>query len=1036
MNMMDLVGQTLGQYRIEAPLDAGGMGQVFRGVHLYLDRPAAIKVMRPNLAANPRFQARFLQEAKSAAALKHPNIVDIYEFGEQDSIFYLVMELMTGGSLRTLLNQRSAGQQWPLSLGLDLVRQAAEGLAAAQALGVVHRDIKPDNLLLNRLNTPAQGRDQYQLKISDFGLARLAEGSGLTATGATMGTLAYMSPEQCQDANVDGRSDLYSLGVVLYEVATGYLPFQTENFVEALNKHVNTPPPPPRQVRPDLPPVVEEIILRCLAKKPEERYATGAEMAQALRAAMGDAGLETIAPLRLPSRQQSGQSILRGKTTLPSPGMGATSPPVVSTLPGNSMVPLVRVLDSSGQTLQAVEVTHRGLTVGRQAGNDIVLTSDAVSRQHLRVTWNGQQVMVTDLGSSNGTSLENTRLQPQVGQVWMERQVINIGPFWLRLEGPTQQAMTSIAGTVSRTQLRDATRQQGTRMGSSLTSSGRIGILSEPDTLTITPGQPAITQVRLVNLGNIVDWFTITTEGIPQDWVQGVGKEVQLNPGMEQTVVLQINVARTPGNYANEYPVTIRARSREKRDESATSRARWTVLPFKEDTLKIEPRRASGRGKAAYTIGLLNGGNAPAHHTLSGDDDEQKLAYHFAQTEVDLAPGSEAKVPLTVGERRHWLGREQRQPFQVHARPVGSTMPLTAAGEFVNKALLPTWLVTAALVTVVAAVALGAFLGVPPFPRHSTPVLTSTATSVLARTPSPGATLSPGMSPSPSSSSPTPSPSPSLSPTPTPVLAGTVTPLVSGLHGAIGSQYVPSQDKFYFAEYSTGTLSVLNNASSNNPTYQVLGTGYTQPESVYVTADGTTAYITERIGDLVSVSLSDPNRAAATVIASGLTIPQQVVVDETNGFAYVVQFANPTNLIQIDLNNGNTQKAIPGTLQNAIGLAMSRDFKTAYITEQLDSGKGRLISLDVNSGNITTLTTSSTAPLFELTWANTAQTALLVTERTPANKVWFVDVTQAPFKLQAVANVAAGPSSVAVASTSSLFPLLVCSDAEIDRLSQ
>ena len=267
-------------------------------------------------------------------------------------------------------------------------------------------------------------------------------------------------------------------------------------------------------------------------------------------------------------------------------------------------------------------------------------------------------------------------------------------------------------------------------------------------------------------------------------------------------------------------------------------------------------------------------------------------------------------------------------------------------------------------------------------------------------------------------------------------MAGTVTTVVSGLHGAIGSQYLPSQNKLYFVEYGTGTLSVLNNASSNSPTYQVLGTGYTQPESVYVTEDGSTAYITERIGDLVSVNLSNPNRADATVIASGLTIPGQVVVDENNGFAYVVQYANPTNLLQIDLNNANSQKLIPGTLQNAIGLAMTRDFKTAYITEQLDSGKGRLISLDMNSGNIAVLATSTTASLFHLTWTNANDTGLLVTERDNANKVWFFDLSNQSAGLQQIASVAFRPSSVAIASTHHLFPMLVCSDGEIDRLTQ
>src|SRR5215472_8812850 len=153
MSTTDWVGQTIGQYRIEAPLDEGGMGQVFRGTHTYLNRPAAIKVMRQHLATNEKFRTRFLQEARAAAALKHPNIIEIYDFGEQGDLLYLIMELITDGSLRTLLQQQSS-QPRPLTLGLDLVRQAAEGLAAAHASGMVHRDVKPDNFLLTRLNQP------------------------------------------------------------------------------------------------------------------------------------------------------------------------------------------------------------------------------------------------------------------------------------------------------------------------------------------------------------------------------------------------------------------------------------------------------------------------------------------------------------------------------------------------------------------------------------------------------------------------------------------------------------------------------------------------------------------------------------------------------------------------------------------------------------------------------------------------------------------------------------------------------------------
>ena len=175
------------------------------------------------------------------------------------------------------------------------------------------------------------------------------------------------------------------------------------------------------------------------------------------------------------------------------------------------------------------------------------------------------------------------------------------------------------------------------------------------------------------------------------------------------------------------------------------------------------------------------------------------------------------------------------------------------------------------------------------------------------------------------------------------------------------------QDKLYFVEF-IGSLSFLDNLSSGSPGNHLLGTGYTEPEDVYVTSDGSTAYITERSGDLVQVNLSNPNRDRdqAKVIASGLTAPQQIVVDEAGGFAYTVEFANPGRLLRIDLNTGNLT-VVSGNLQNAIGLLMTPDFKAAYITEQLDNNTGKLVRIDLSNSNSTVLVTSTTAPFF-LIW--------------------------------------------------------------------
>ncbi len=727
----EFIGQTLGQYRIDAPLGSGGMGQVYRGVHRLLNRPAAIKVMQAHLAANPDFRARFLREAQAIAALKHTNIVEIYDFGEQDGNLYLVMELMTDGSLHTLLRS-SSGQPLPLALGLDLMQQAAKGLAAAQALNMVHRDIKPDNLLLNRLSEAGQRGEQYVLKISDFGLARLAE-SGLTSTGVPMGTLAYMSPEQCQGKKLDGRSDLYSLGIVFYEVVTGYKPFQINDFSDALDKHVNVPPKPPREMRPYLSPGLEEIILRCLAKKPEERYATGTELVSALQRELGNAGSQAVTQ----SHTTPEQFTPTGGTALQPPGVGGTPPPTVFTLATYTAVPRVRVLDQGGQTLQVVEVKSQGLTIGRQAGNDLVLSDQAISHRHLQVLWDGKQVTVKDLGSRNGTLLEGVLLIPQQSQSWMERQMIRIGPYWLRLEGPSAAGTQTVQRPAAETAVYGSTGVPGTQTSTTMVRSGRIGMTVNPRMLTITPGQSATIQVTLINLGTIVDWFTPTVEGVPPEWVQGTGQEVQLNPGMQESIDLGVSVARVAQNLAQEYPVTIRARSREQPNESGTVQARWNVLPFKEDALRLVPRRASGRGRAPFGVALQNSGNTPAHYELSGEDDEQKIDYQFGTNPVDVAPGREARALLTVRTRRYWIGREQRQPFQIHARPAGSSFPLTTPGEFVNRPLLPTWVVPAFLAfLLIAGGVLGLISGLIPRPGQGgtatpTPNIPATLTAVV-----------------------------------------------------------------------------------------------------------------------------------------------------------------------------------------------------------------------------------------------------------------------------------------------------------------
>lgn len=278
--LTNLSGTTITHFRIEQLLGEGGMGSVYRATDLDLQRPVALKFMHPHLARQEQFQKRFLREARAAAALDHPGIVRVLAYEHVADSLILVMELVSGGNLREYLNQRRDDNRLiPYAVAADLARQVAEALHYAHEQGMYHRDIKPDNLLLKPEPARMGG---YRLLISDFGLARMAEMDGLSTTGMPMGTLAYMSPEQAEGEKVDSRTDIYSLGITLYELAAGRPPFQPRSITEAIRLHTREPLPSISDSRPGFPVALEQIISKSTAKDPKDRYQLASELAYAL----------------------------------------------------------------------------------------------------------------------------------------------------------------------------------------------------------------------------------------------------------------------------------------------------------------------------------------------------------------------------------------------------------------------------------------------------------------------------------------------------------------------------------------------------------------------------------------------------------------------------------------------------------------------------------------------------------------------------------------------------------------------------------
>ncbi len=260
------------RYELHRRIARGGMADVFLARDSLLDRPVALKVLFPEFATDPTFVQRFRREAQAAANLSHPNIVSVYDWGEEGGTYFIVMEYIEGHSLAQTI--KDEGRLHP-DRAADITTDVAAALGFAHRNGVVHRDVKPGNVLIS---------PSGQVKVADFGIARaVSNQENLTQAGTVMGTATYFSPEQARGESVDPRSDVYSLGVVLYEMITGRPPFTGDSPVAVAYKHVQEPVPPPRSRNPDIPPALEAVVLKAMAKDTADRYASAEDLRADLR---------------------------------------------------------------------------------------------------------------------------------------------------------------------------------------------------------------------------------------------------------------------------------------------------------------------------------------------------------------------------------------------------------------------------------------------------------------------------------------------------------------------------------------------------------------------------------------------------------------------------------------------------------------------------------------------------------------------------------------------------------------------------------
>ena len=646
----DLVGRQLARYRIDAILEENEHSNVFQGTDLTLGRSVTLHQIR--VTAPKEGEQYISSHLQAVAQLSHPSIARLQDCLDTDGSMLLVHEFVAGPQIDDYLGHMKI-KSWQVSTSrtLTLLGQIAEGLDVAHHQDIIHGSLHPGRILVapkKRRQSDSENKETYQAKLTGYWINRLSDVGSRPAYH-----WAYLSPEQLNGQNIDERSDIFSLGAILYLLATGETPYSAETFDDALAQH-NASPPLPTQLRPGLPQQVESIILKAMSISPEERYQTMHELALELNHA---------ASILIPTMDEEQDARLT-----------------------KSAGKLYVYILCSGESPRVIELDKQTLHIGSTVDSEIYLPSKSVNGHHAKIERSLLGWAVSDLASKNGTFVDGARLLPQVAEEWTPGQAITVGPYSLiRLD---DESMTNGRFVINGEEfcLNGHENSESNQEPSAV-------LKLDPLYTEVRPGEMTSVQILLRNNSVQVDHFHLSVQGMPAAWLSISDNDIQLMPGDERGLLLTVAPPADHTATAGRYGFTVTAVPSAYQNERIQAEAELLVTSFERITSNLDPLKLRNKGTSYLT--LTNQGNVDTTITVFAEDPEELVSFTQLPPIVKLPPGETVSLDVPVKGKRPLIGYRKTAPFNVEIT-TGTGNESSQLGQLELRPYIPTWAMSVA----------------------------------------------------------------------------------------------------------------------------------------------------------------------------------------------------------------------------------------------------------------------------------------------------------------------------------------------------